>query len=66
MRDQIHVRVEPATRIGLRALAAVRHTTMDAIAADILDGAVRDRLAADELARMVALNLDVAERESAS
>ena len=66
MRDQIHVRVEPATRLGLRALAAVRHSTVGAVAAEMLDAAVSEQLAGHELARLVAANLRTAERESAS
>ena len=66
MREQIHVRVEPATRLGLRALAAVGHVSANDVASGMLDDAVRDRLAADELARLVLANLRLAEREPAS
>ena len=66
MREQIHVRVEPETRLGLRALAAVGHVSAGTLAAGMLDDAVRKRLDRNELARLVLANLRRAEQETAS
>ena len=66
MREQIHVRVEPATRLGLRALAAVHHSSVAGVASEILGAAVDNRLAGDELARLVLAQLQLANREPVS
>ena len=67
MREQIHVRVEPATRLGLRALAAVGHVSAERRSPpECLTTPSATGSIADELARMVLANLRLAEQETTS